>query len=231
MNVRLHFIVEGQTEETFVNRVLVPHLASYFIWVDVRCVMTSRRRTIIHRGGLTSYAKAKRDIILWMKEDQNPDAVFTTLFDLYALPNDSPDYLRAKTIKDPYERVAKLEKAMSRDIGESRFVPHIQLHEFEALLFTDPQKMDWLCPERHESIQNLVKVAANFESPELIDDGKDTAPSKRIIREIPEYRGMKPSAGPLTAEKIGLTLLHERCRHFGGWLDQLKALGGGGQIS
>ena len=29
MSARLHFIVEGQTEETFVNRVLVPHLATY----------------------------------------------------------------------------------------------------------------------------------------------------------------------------------------------------------
>jgi hypothetical protein len=80
MSVRLHFIVEGQTEETFVNRVIIPHLASCSVWGDVRCVMTGRKRSTIHRGGLVSYARARKDILLWMKEDQNRDVAFTTMF-------------------------------------------------------------------------------------------------------------------------------------------------------
>ena len=44
--IRLHFIVEGQTEETFVNQVLKPHLGNRYVWADARCVQTSRRGAV-----------------------------------------------------------------------------------------------------------------------------------------------------------------------------------------
>ncbi|MBI3016034.1 MAG: DUF4276 family protein [Candidatus Tectomicrobia bacterium] len=224
MSVRLHFIVEGQTEETFVNRILIPHLANCSVWGKVRCVMTSRKRGVKYRGGLRSYEQAKRDIQLWMKEDQNPDVVFTTMFDLYALPSNFPGYENAHGITDPYGRVSALENAMHKDIGNSRFVPYIQLHEFEALLLADPRKLDWIYLEHDAAIQNLIQMASEFNSPELIDDGDDAAPSKRIIKEIPEYEGMKVSAGPLVAEKIGLSALRSKCRHFDEWIRKLERL-------
>ena len=72
-----------------------------------------------------------------MKEDRKPDGVFTTLFDLYALPDDFPDSSKAKTEPEPYRKAAILEKALSDDInaafGDKRFVPYVQLHEFESL--------------------------------------------------------------------------------------------------
>lgn len=231
MSARLHFIVEGQTEETFVNRVMIPHLASYSVWGKARCVMTSRRRRVVFRGGLVSYALARKDIILWMKEDQNPDAFFTTMFDLYALPSDCPGYAEARSMVDPRKRVAALEETMCQDINHPRFVPHVQLHEFETLLFADPGKLDHEFLEHEAAIRTLVKVASNFESPELIDDGDETAPSKRIIREIPEYEGMKTSAGPLVVEKIGLAVLREKCPHFGEWIRNLELLGQRGSFS
>jgi hypothetical protein len=223
--MRLHFIAEGQTEETFINRVIVPHLASYSVWGDVRCVMTGRTRSIIHRGGLRSYVRAKKDIMLWMKEDQNPDAAFTTMFDLYALPSDFPGYEETVRARCPYARVAELERAMLGDVGHPRFTPYIQLHEYETLLLADPQKLDCRYSDCDRAIQNLVDMVAGFDSPELIDDGANTAPSKRIIREIPEYEGMKASAGPLVAEHIGLPTLRHKCAHFDQWLVQLENLG------
>ncbi len=123
--VRLHMVVEGQTEEAFINTMLVEHLAQYNVFADVRCVQASRRRGKIFRGGLLDYACAKKDLELWMKEDRNPDAYFTTIFDLYALPADFPIYDEAKTWADAYQRVALLEQAFSRDIGSCRFVPYI----------------------------------------------------------------------------------------------------------
>ena len=224
MSVRLHFIVEGQTEETFVNRVLIPHLAMCSVWGKVRCVMTGRKRGITHRGGLKTYDMAKKDIIIWMKEDQNPDALFTTMFDLYALPIDFPGYEDARRIGDPWKRVVALEEAMSRDIQDRRLVPHIQLHEYETLLLADPKRLDWAYFEHDKAIRSLIEMVSRFTSPELINDGDETAPSKRIIREIPEYAGMKLSVGPLVAEKIGLVTLREKCTHFGGWLSRLERL-------
>jgi hypothetical protein len=224
---RLNIIAEGQTEEAFVHAVLLEPLAERQVYVAVRCVETSRdkRRGKIHRGGLLNYQKARGDLHRWMKEDQNPDAHFTTMFDLYALPPDFPDFDEAGHCPDPYQRVAALEVGFGQDIDHPRFIPYIQLHEFEALLLSDPAKFDWEFIEHQAAIDRLVTMCGAFASPELIDDGAETAPSKRIIKEIPEYEGRKASAGPLTAAKIGLATLRAKCRHFNDWLGRLEALG------
>lgn len=202
MSIRIHFVVEGQTEETFVNNTLKPYLASHAIWGDARRVMTKKSRSYAYRGGLVSYSKAKKDIILWIKEDNNRDSYFTTMFDLYALPEDFPGFQNSRNISDPENRVKSIENALSADINYQRFVPYIQLHEFEALILADPQKLESEFPEHDKAIKNLVEMVKDEDSPEYIDDGEETAPSKRIIKEIPEYEGMKVSAGPIVVEKL-----------------------------
>ena len=138
--IRLHVTAEGQTEKNFVRVILTPHLANYGVYADARCVYTSPQ----HRGGLIRpYAVIKRDIENWMKEDRHPQCRFTTMFDLYALPNDFPGYNEARRIQDAYEKVRKLESALKEDVGSIRFIPYIQLHEFEALILSDPEKLDW----------------------------------------------------------------------------------------
>ena len=222
--IRLHFIVEGQTEETFVNRVLKPHLSDHHVWADARCVLTSRRGGVKHRGGFRNYVQPRRDILSWLWEDQNTDARFTTAFDLYRLPSDFPGYGDAQAASDPYEKVRLLEEALRADIGDRRFIPYLQLHEFETLLLSEPGQLAAHFTDGQARVQNLVAMAGRIANPELINEGPDTAPSKRIIAEIPEYAGMKPSAGPIVTEKIGLANLRARCRHFGEWIGQLEEL-------
>lgn len=223
MYLRLHFVVEGQTEETFANTVLREHFAHQEIVTAAHCVTTRRRRGATYRGGLVTYRHARDDIRRWAAEDQNRDARFTTMFDLYRLPNDFPDYADAAKATDPYARVEILEAALREDIGDRRFIPYIQLHEFEALLFADPQRLDAQFPDRPSAIQRLVATAAQFDSPELVNDGPTTAPSKRIMAELPEYEGRKASTGPIVARQIGLPTLQSKCRHFREWLERLAA--------
>ena len=222
--IRLHCIVEGQTEETFVNQVLRPYLAGLSIWADARCVLTSRRGGVEYRGGFRNYEQPRRDIVSWLRDDPNQDARFTTAFDLYGLPPKFPGYAEAQHNQDPYESVRTLEEALRDDIADRRFVPYLQLHEFEALLLAEPEQLATQFPDRPVGIANLVAAAHQAGNPELINDGPDTAPSKRIIAQIPGYRGRKASAGPIVAEKIGLANLRARCRHFGEWIDRLEAL-------
>lgn len=224
--IRLNIIAEGQTEETFVNQVLREPLSAIEIFVSVRCVETSRdkKRRQIYRGGLLEYDKARKDLLRWMKEDQKPDAWFTTMFDLYKLPKEFPDFETAMKQVNPMNRVVALETAFSKDISHQRFLPYIQLHEFEALLLADPSKFDWEFLEHEEAIKRLIALSASYKSPELIDDGVDTAPSKRIIKEIPEYQGLKASVGPLVASKIGLSVLRDKCPHFDSWLKSIESL-------
>jgi Domain of unknown function (DUF4276) len=228
--IRLHFVVEGQAEESFVNSVLAIHLGAFNISADVRCVATSRTRNRTYRGGLLDYARAKKDLVLWMKEDQNPDAYFTTMFDLFRLPEDFPGYATSKGRPDAYERVDSLEAALSQDLSHRRFVPYIQLHEFEALILSDPRKLGSEFAEHADQIQQLVQLCSAYSSPELIDDGPLTAPSKRIIACIPAYEGRKVSAAVHVIQEIGLGFIRLNCPHLDAWMRKLEQLGSPGVL-
>jgi hypothetical protein len=222
--IRLHIVAEGQTEEQFVNSVVANHLGAFDISTDVRRVITSRSRTRVFRGGLLDYGRAKKDLQLWMKEDQNRDAYFTCMFDLYALPRDFPEFEACRRQPDPYDRVTALETAFAKEIGHPRFIPYIQLHEFEALVLSDPTELAFRFLNRNEQIRRLVDLSSQFQSPELIDDSPTGAPSKRIIYELPEYEGAKASAGPLIAGRIGIPRIREKCPHFDQWLTKLEQM-------
>jgi hypothetical protein len=222
---RLFLIVEGQTEKNFAITVLKPHLVAQGVFlVGARLTALCRKRGLVHRGGMKRYLPVKNDIERWLKEDRSPDAHFSTMLDLYGLPTDFPDYNEAAKKQDPYLRVAELEAAFQEDIGDQRFIPYIQLHEFEALLLTDPRAFAHEFAGRDREIEKLARLAEAYASPELIDDGQQTAPSKRIAKEIYQYPGVKPTAGPVIAEEIGLDRIRKACPHFNDWLTKLENL-------
>jgi hypothetical protein len=230
---RLNIIVEGHSEEAFVNDLLVPHLTRFDVYATARRVETSReksRRTRktakIHRGGVSDYSQIKKDITTWMKQDQDPNLSFTTMFDLYALPDDFPGFQDAAKSGDPYRKVALLEIAWQQDLSHPRFIPYLQLHEFEALLLVEPSLFALIYDEHPEQVAELVKMCGAFASPELIDDSPRQAPSKRIIQLFPDYgeRGGKTVIAPLLAHEIGLDKMRATCRHFGAWLTSLETL-------
>jgi len=125
--IRLHITAEGQTEEMFVRRLLQAYLAARNVFVDARSVLTSKDKKAgyTYRGGFLRYDKAKRDILEWIKQDHNPECRFSTMFDLYALPEDFPGAQEIKTISDPYEQVACLEERLAEDMDHPGFIPYI----------------------------------------------------------------------------------------------------------
>lgn len=229
--VRLHLIVEGQTEETFVKRILAPHLAGFNVMVDARRVQTGRDRAKnrVFRGGLVNYAKLRNDLLCWIKQDRHPEVCFSTMIDLYALPNDFPSFETALAEDDAREKIAVLEGALKNDIlagsGQERFIPYIQLHEYEALLLTKPDAITTAVGSASQ-VQGLKNDIAGEQDVELINERPDKAPSKRIIKYIPEYEDQKSSAGPIIAETIGLEHLRSNCSHFNEWLTELESLDG-----
>ena len=81
-------------------------------------------------------------------------------------------------------------------------------------------KLSWTYIESENAIENLEAVAQSFGNrPEKIDNGPDTAPSKRILKEIPEYD--KVAAGVDTLELVGIDALKEACPHFSEWVEKL----------
>jgi hypothetical protein len=222
--IRLNITAEGQTEEQFVRKTLADHLGYFNISANVRCVLTSKDRYRTYRGGLLNYDKAKKDIVTWLKEDGNADARFTTMFDLYALPSNFPEYEESKKINDPYKRIEFLESSFKSDIKDPRFIPYLQLYEFESLLFTDPEALGIEYFEFDDAIKKLKEISDRTGNPELINDNPESAPSKRIIKLIPPYEYNKPAIGAMTAGLIGINQLKKGCKHFNDWIAKLEAL-------
>ncbi len=143
---RVNVIVEGQTEETFVRDLLAHEFGFKNIFFIARCIETSRKKSRKFRGGLLNYPKTKNDIVRWLKQDDT--AIVTTMFDFYGLPDDFPGMNELAKFSSPYDIVNHLELELKKDIDfGDRFIPYIQLHEFEGLLFSDIEKIDKIMGE------------------------------------------------------------------------------------
>jgi hypothetical protein len=225
--IRLLVLVEGPSEQSFVNNILSTHLAPFGVSASATSVETSRERRRpdrTHRGGVVTYQHVKRHLHRLMSGDPHDDVRFTTMFDLYALPDDFPGYPQASEMSSPVGRALRLEADMADDIADQRLVPYIQVHEFEALLLTDPSKFAVRYPDRSGDVLALATEIATAGEPEEIDDGPASAPSKRIARFLPRYADEKPEASSVIAAAIGIPAMRARCPHFNAWLTQLEAL-------
>lgn len=237
--IRVNFIVEGQTEETFVKRILSESLSNSGVFVSgVRCVETGRKRLkrpniikpgkqeMIFRGGMPSFEKVKRDIEMWLDEDRK--AYLTTMFDLYALSHDFPMYDSAIKATSSVQKIKIIEEAFKENISDQRFIPYIQLHEFEGLLFSNVEVIDAVLKPYHDSrLQDLRSIKDQFKTPEEINDGVETAPSKRIISLFKSYQ--KVTYGYQIAQRIGIDAIRRECPHFNEWIVKLGQLGIYGQ--
>lgn len=101
------------------------------------------------------------------------------------------------------------------------------MHEYEAYLFSDPTWFCYFYDHHARQIAALRAIADGHSTPELIDDGPHSAPSKRIIAEFPDYEDAKAVVGPQVAELIGLGTIRRKCPHFASWLARLEKLGEG----
>jgi hypothetical protein len=220
---------EGPTELAFADTLLKPHLANFRVYLHPPVLIAhAKKKGKVHRGGGRKYLPMKNDIGRFLAQEKSDDVFFTAMIDLYGLSADFPGLADAEKLRHvPYKRVEALQKAFADDIGDQRFVPYIQLHEYEAYLFADPTWFGYFYDHHEKQIAALTAIAAEHASPELINDGQHTAPSKRIIAQLPDYEDAKSALGPQLAELIGLEVIRRNCPHFAAWLSRLQALGAG----
>lgn len=230
---RLLVHVEGQTEETFVNELLAPHLLQRgYSTVSARLIGNARLRE--RRGGIKAWSAVKEDICRHLQSDKG--SIATTMVDYYALPASGikawPGRAEANA-KTHADKAATVEAALAHDLlrtltltlpnASQRFVPFVVLHEFEALLFSD-------CTafangiSRPDLSADFQRIRDGFTTPENINDSPMTAPSKRVEALIPGYE--KPLLGVLAALEIGLEKMRQECPHFADWVRRLEAVGG-----
>ncbi len=228
--IRLYLFAEGQTEQTFADNILKPHLAQYDVFMDkIMVISHARKHGIVHRGGGGKYQPMKNDIIARLKQEKSSNVFFTTMIDLYAIRPEFPGLNESEKLRQsPSKRVEFLEQKFAEDIvaeiGDWRFIPYIQLHEYEAYLFADPTCFESLYNNSSKKVAELQAIADQYETPEFINDSPETSPSKRIISHFPAYKRAKVIDGSQLAERIGLNVIRDKCPHFNRWVSQLESL-------
>jgi hypothetical protein len=226
----LRVIVEGQTEARFIAQIVAPRLGTRNVFASASPVITKGKRRGVRdgQGGGRSYLAWKRDITDWIKQESyHRDHWFTTMFDLYGLAKvrDFPGYQEASRLTDPEAKVASIEAALGKDIGFERFIPYVQLHEFESLLLVDPTVLKNMFIEQTNAVDELAREISETGCPaEHINDGEETRPSGRIGKHLPAYAASKVVAGADAAGGIGLDRLVAACPHFGAWIQRLERL-------
>lgn len=223
----IHVLCEGQTEQGFVEEVLRPYLQNNGI-DGVKGILITTNKKKNARGGMLSYHHALTDLDLLRQTKVDGEFerhIFTTMFDLYALPNDFPGFKEGEKISDPYLKVSVLEKSFADAINDKRFIPYVQLHEFEALLFCGIEYIAKLYSCSKKICGQLAQALRKEGNPELINSSPETAPSKRIINAIEgdkkKQHYNKPKTGKYVTKQIGIDELRSQCKHFDEWIEKL----------
>ena len=128
---RVIIICEGETEKEFCTTILKPYFSKQQIYLQTPLIKKSM-------GGIVKWEELKKQIENHLKNDK--DAFVTTLIDYYGLyeKHKFPKWDIAEREPDKNKRMDILENGMLESISETiryRFLPYIQLHEFEGLLF------------------------------------------------------------------------------------------------
>lgn len=212
---RLIIICEGPTEQEFCMEVLGADLAKRDVYVEAPLIKHSH-------GGIVPWATIKRQIL---KHLQEGEACVSMLVDYYGIKEQFgfPGWEESLCIVDKTERLHFLLEKMEEDIPEEfryRFIPYIQMHEFEGLLFSDVHAFLNSFEEDEIKIEDLQAAADAFESPEMINNSPETAPSKRLIDAIPDYD--KIVFGNCVAMDIGLEKIRKKCPLFNEWVEKLE---------
>ena len=225
-SVHVYLVVEGQTEQTFIRDVLAPRIASHGIFLYPRLIGKPG-----HKGGDIRFERASIDIGEFLK--QRSDTYISTMFDYFRI---SPAWPGRNTVNEQLalgrrlsasEKAELLETATLNEIAsafptlnaDTRFIPYIEMHEFEALLFSDPGKLAEGLSVTSQTTQNIL---AQYTNPEEINDDPIKAPSKRIEQLRPGYR--KVVMGKTISDAIGIPSIREKCPHFDQWLTRLETL-------
>ncbi len=219
---RVHIIVEGQTEVKVFYSILVPYIQSKVenVYIEITPIKYSG-------GGIVKYSKLLPELRNHLADKEK---IVTTFFDYYGLleKHNYPKYKEAK-IDQPNSKVgvAIMEEGLKEDltskgISTKNFIPYIQLHEFEALLFSSDEGFEFQY-DNEKVIRDLKSIAPRYETPEDINDSPVTAPSKRIIA-ILEKQGdiyEKVIDGDAISIMVGIEAMLEKCPRFRAWVETL----------
>lgn len=216
----VYIICEGRTETTVVKNVIAPELGMKGVFLSPIPLGGAGK------SGDVTFPRLLRDIRNQLYSFRS--CYCSAMVDYYGIDDNFPGKKEARKKPDLSEKhdtvCAALSDALAQTLDEGpmrRFIPYVQMHEFEGLLFSDP---DQLADElgKQDLAQQFWAIRHDFETPEHIDDSPATAPSKRIQKLFPRYR--KVQIGERAARAITLPKIRQECLLFDAWLAKLESL-------
>lgn len=200
---RLAIAVEGLTEKVFVQNLLCEHLRGH----DVDA-------TPVSLNGKVSVDRVAEEMALLLRSY----SAVGCFVDFYGF-RDKED----ATVEELEEKIRRAVQQSAQWRQGRRVVAYVQQHEFEALLFSDVRQFGRLRGAPQGLVARLRRVRDSFATPEDIDDAPETAPSKRILAEMPRYD--KVLQGREVALAVGLETMRAECPRFDAWIARLESLG------
>lgn len=209
---RLYIIVEGQTEQEFVNSLIAPYMQQHGVYTITPLLI---RTSKTGRGGFVNYEHLKNDIKKLLSSEKS-DFVVSTFVDFFKIP-EVPQKERWEKKATHIEQVEEMEQCIAENINDSRFIPYIQLHEFEALLFSSNKGFESFFSE--DNAKDTQHIIDTFNNPEDINTTPTGAPSKRLLAIKDDYD--KVIEGNLIALEVGINDILAKCPRFRAWIEKL----------
>ncbi len=213
-------IVEGPTESIFIKNILAPYFANKNIFINPIIISKPGQK-----GGDVRFVRVINDIKRYLKQRQ--DTYVTLFVDYYGIGSDWPGINSVNNSLSPIEIAKYINEATQKEIDKnfdnlksnSRFISNITIYEFEALLFSDVNK---LADQINVNKTEIDKIIEECGEPEKINTSVETAPSKRLEKIYRRYK--KTTTGIAIAKDIGIDKMREQCPNFNLWLEKLEKL-------
>lgn len=201
---------------------LAPYMAQQGIYLSASIIGKPGQK-----GGNIQFDRAQRDIENFLI--QRSDTYVSTMFDYFRIDPRWPGLDQVRNPKmNSTEKAEIIENATKEAIlsaspncnPSQRFIPYIQMHEFEALLFSDSQILSSEIEVESSSIEAILNRYHN--EPEMINQDPENAPSKQLARLNNTYK--KVIQGTTISRRIGINQIRLKCPNFNKWLACLENL-------
>lgn len=210
---RVVFIVEGDTEISFIQKRVIPYLYSKGFTNPMNAQKIVTNKKLNKKGGNVGFEYLKNDI---SRVAATKNVLITTFLDFFRIPADFPNYTTDSL------SLPKIENGIKEKITEfmdaSCFLPYIQRHEIESLMYTNMEGFN-IVVDSQKHLNELQRIIDSYPNPEDINGGAETAPSKRLMRIFP-YE--KTTDGEMILEALEINDIRDKCPRFNEWMGKLE---------
>lgn len=220
-------VVEGQCERDFLQSVVAPVLGSKNIFLTAAVIGKPG-----HKGGNVTFARLLKDVENFFSQG-NCHAV-SMMIDYFRLHPQWPGMPELTQCMQAGASLTLQQKAQALNTAtlqaiqqalpqvenvEQRFIPYIQMHEYEALLFSEQQTLAQCLGVEETKVQSVL---AQYKTPEHINTNPQRTPAKQIENLIRPRQYRKRRQGIAIAQKVGLYAMRQQCQLFDAWVERLE---------